>query len=323
MESSAPPCFQNENGNAGQRIVLAMPGNHASAAKLADALGARMGQADIERFPDGESRVRLRTPVSGAEVVMVCTLDRPDEKVLPLLWLAIAVREAGAGRAGLVAPYLAYMRQDAIFQSGEIRAAEHFAAMLSRYVDWVVAVEPHLHRIPALSDLFSVPSAAVPTAPSIAAWLRANVRAPYLIGPDEESRRQVQAVAALCGADWTVLKKTRRTAWDVDVAAMDAAPAAGCTPVLVDDIASTGRTLIAAAGQIRAAGLPKPLCVVAHPIFAGPAYAELAAHVADVVTCDTIAHPSNRIAVTEPMARAVRSMFDLPRPRAEPGLVRS
>ncbi len=85
MESSAPPCFQNENGNAGQRIVLAMPGNHASAAKLADALGARMGQADIERFPDGESRVRLRTPVSGAEVVMVCTLDRPDEKVLPLL----------------------------------------------------------------------------------------------------------------------------------------------------------------------------------------------------------------------------------------------
>ncbi|WP_289846730.1 ribose-phosphate pyrophosphokinase-like domain-containing protein, partial [Acinetobacter baumannii] len=71
-----------------------------------------MGHTAVTRFPDGESYVRLYTPVHGAEAAIVCTLDRPDEKLLPLLWLAIAARQGGARRVGLIAPYLPYMRQD-------------------------------------------------------------------------------------------------------------------------------------------------------------------------------------------------------------------
>ncbi len=76
-----------------RRIVFAMPGNQAVAAKLAIPLDVEIGDADMSRFPDGEFHVRLQTPVSDADVAIVCTLDRPDEKVLPLLWLAIAARE--------------------------------------------------------------------------------------------------------------------------------------------------------------------------------------------------------------------------------------
>lgn len=154
----------------------------------------------MKRFPDGEFHVRLQTPVCDAEVAIVCTLDRPDEKVLPLLWLAIAAHQGGARRVGLVAPYLAYMRQDAIFQSGEICAARHFAELLTRYFDWLVAVDPHLHRIPDLSDIYGMPVTVAQAAPAMAAWVRAHVSDPLFIGPDDESRQWVEHVAGLCSA---------------------------------------------------------------------------------------------------------------------------
>lgn len=296
----------------GRRIVLAMPGNEATAVGLVTRLGADRGRAEVKHFPDGESFVRLLTPVTDADVVIVCTLDRPDDKVLSLLWLAIAAREGGARRVGLVAPYLAYMRQDAVFQAGEIRAAQHFAALLSGHFDWVVTVDPHLHRIPTLSEIFRVPAVAVQAAPALAAWVRAQVPHPFLVGPDEESRQWVEQVAALCDVPWTVLSKIRRGAWSVDVSAVAAGQGAGRTPVLIDDIISTGRTLIAAAWQLQRAGLPRPYCVAVHAVFAGSAYNELRSAAQDVVTADSIAHPSNRIALAQPLADAIAPLFDLP-----------
>ncbi|MHA3014587.1 ribose-phosphate pyrophosphokinase-like domain-containing protein [Cupriavidus necator] len=61
---------------------------------------------------------RLLQPVAGCEAMVVCTLDRPDARLVPLLWPAAAAREGGAVRVGLVAPYLAYMRQDKLFPTG-------------------------------------------------------------------------------------------------------------------------------------------------------------------------------------------------------------
>ncbi|ANJ75076.1 ribose-phosphate pyrophosphokinase [Ralstonia insidiosa] len=310
------------SGKPQRRVVLALPGNQAAAARLAVPLAAEIGHAELKRFPDGEFHVRLQTPVSDADVVIVCTLDRPDDKVMALLWLAIAAHQGGAARVGLVAPYLAYMRQDAIFQPGEICAAQHFAELLTRYFDWLVAVDPHLHRIPNLSDIYGVPAAAVQAAPAVAAWVQAHVTKPLLVGPDEESRQWVEHVANLCGAPWTVLSKTRHSAWRVEVSAVRSDLQAERTPVLVDDIISTGRTMIAAANQLRRAGLPHPICVAVHAVFSADAYSELSAVAADVVTCDTIAHPTNRIELTEPIVVAISNMFDLPLPTATRCLVR-
>ncbi|AST25904.1 ribose-phosphate pyrophosphokinase [Ralstonia pseudosolanacearum] len=320
MGPLTPAC--TVNGNAQRRVVLALPGNQAAAARLAAPLAAEIGQAEMKRFPDGEFHVRLQTPVCDAEVAIVCTLDRPDEKVLPLLWLAIAAHQGGARRVGLVAPYLAYMRQDAIFQSGEICAARHFAELLTRYFDWLVAVDPHLHRIPELSDIYGMPVTVAQAAPAMAAWVRAHVSDPLFIGPDDESRQWVEHVAGLCSAPWTVLSKTRYSAWDVAVSAIGSNPRSQHTPVLIDDIISTGRTLIAAAHQLHSAGLRRPLCVAVHAVFATDAYSELSAVAADVITCDTIAHPSNRIALSEPVAAAISTMFDLPLPAAIQRLAR-
>jgi len=303
-----------------QRVLIAMPGCDTATMRLAIPLRAELGHAAVTRFPDGESYVRLYTPVHGAEAAIVCTLDRPDEKLLPLLWLAIAARQGGARRVGLIAPYLPYMRQDVIFNAGEIRAAEHFAALLNPVFDWLVTVDPHLHRISHLSEVYRVPTVAVEAAPAIAEWIQTHVQAPFLIGPDEESRQWVEQVAGMCGAPWAALTKTRHSAWHVEVTELPNIPPR-CVPVLVDDIISTGRTMLAAAGLLQRAGKPQPVCVGVHAVFAADAYSQLCAASAEVVTCDTIPHPSNQIALTGPLVDAISRMFDLPLPLSKQMLV--
>jgi len=292
-------------------IVFALPGNAPAAAALCSALAATAGAAVVRRFPDGESYVRLETEVRGRAVVLVCTLDRPDDKLVPLMLLAAAARDNGAASVGLVAPYLAYMRQDKQFHPGETVSARHVAGWLSGAFDWLVTVDPHLHRIARLEEVYSIPGSVVHAADSIAAWLRARGEKTVLIGPDEESAQWVADVAQRAQRPFIVLEKTRRGDRDVSVSVPDVARWRDHVPVLVDDIISTARTMIETVRQVRAAGLQAPWCIGVHAVFAQDAYADLqAAGAGKVVTCDTIVHPSNDIAVMPDVAAAVRTRVD-------------
>ena len=291
-------------------VVIAMPGNERLADELATYLGLERGAATVRRFPDGESHVRIETSVEGRHAFIVCTLDRPDDKLIPLLLLACAVREAGALSVGLVAPYLAYMRQDRRFQPGETISARHFAAWISRHFDWLATVDPHLHRISDLSQVYSIPSRVVHAADTVARWVRSQVRQPLLIGPDEESAQWVGDVARRADAPFVVLTKTRRGDRDVEVSVPEVDRWRSYTPVLVDDIVSTARTMIATVSHLRRSGLAAPVCVAVHAVFAQRAFEDLhAAGAADIVSCDTIEHPSNRIALAPAIAASVRELL--------------
>ena len=290
--------------------VIAMPGNERLTDELAADLGLERGVATARRFPDGESHVRVETPVDGRHTLIVCTLDRPDDKLIALMLLACAVREAGALSVGLVAPYLAYMRQDRQFQAGETISARHVAAWISRHMDWLVTVDPHLHRIADLSQVYSIPSRVVHAAESIASWVRVEVSQPLLIGPDGESAQWVSDVARHANAPFVVLTKTRRGDRDVEVSVPEIDRWHSHTPVLVDDIVSTARTMIETVGHLRRAGLPAPVCVAVHAVFAQTAFEDLrAAGATDIVSCDTIKHPSNRIALAPAIAASVRELL--------------
>lgn len=298
-------------------VVLALPGNHALAERVAAELKAEPGRLDIRRFPDGESYVRIETPVAGRAVLLAATLARPDDKVFPLLLVAAAARDLGAASVGLVAPYLPYLRQDRAFHPGEALSARHFAALLSNAVDWLVTVDPHLHRIHALSDIYTIPAQAVHAGPRLAEWIRAHVTRPVVIGPDAESRQWVEAVAHAAGAPWVVLNKTRRGDYAVDVQLADAAPLRDRTPVLVDDIVSTGQTMIAAMRLLARRALPAPYCVAVHGIFAeGACEALVAEGAAAVVTSNSVPHVTNAIDVHDLVARAAVTMLDAGRSRA-------
>lgn len=289
--------------------LLALAGNEPATERLAGELGVEVGVLEVRRFPDEESYVRVRTEVDGKRTVLVCTLDRPDEKLLPLIFTAAALRELGAASVGLVAPYLAYMRQDRRFQQGEAVTSTYLARLLSGYFDWLVTVDPHLHRRSSLAEIYSMPTEVAHAAPLISAWVAKEVAEPLLIGPDSESAQWVAAVAEDAKAPFVVLEKERRGDREVAVSVPEVERWRDHTPVLVDDIVSTARTMIETVGHLRRAGMKPPVCVAVHAVFAGNAYDDLrAAGVAMVATTDTIAHDSNRIEVTGLLAAGIRRL---------------
>jgi len=290
-------------------IVFAMPGNEAMADQICRARGWEAGRWETRRFPDGESYVRFLCDVQGREVAIVCSLADPDARAIALYLAACVARELGAQRVGLVVPYLAYMRQDIAFHPGEGITAVHFARLLSSACDWLVTVDPHLHRIHRLDQVYSVPTCVVRASPRIAAWIAANVPLPLLVGPDAESEQWVAEVAAEVKCPFTLLQKTRNGDRDVQVSVPVIDAWRERTPVLVDDIASTAMTMIAAVARLHEAGLNDPWCIAVHPLFAGDALAALrAAGVAGIVSSNTIAHESNRIDMSEPIADAMAAL---------------
>ncbi|MDP1630235.1 MAG: ribose-phosphate pyrophosphokinase [Caulobacter sp.] len=280
------------------RLILPLPGAEALASEIAAGLDADLGAVETRRFPDGEAYVRLPTALAGRDVVIVCTLVRPDEQFLRLVFAARAARELGATRLTLVAPYLAYMRQDKRFQPGEALTSRHFAHLISREFDALVTVDPHLHRHKALSEIYSIPATALRAAPLLADWIRFNVERPLIIGPDAESEQWVSEVAELAAAPHLVLSKQRHGDRDVEIAISGLDGWRGYQPVLVDDIVSSGRTMIETAEGMIAKGLPKPVCVAVHALFADDAYLRLSERAGLVISTNTISHPSNGISVT-------------------------
>ncbi|MFU8802822.1 MAG: ribose-phosphate pyrophosphokinase [Bradymonadaceae bacterium] len=295
-------------------LVLAFPGERLGmAGRLAEELGAELGSWTMRRFPDGESYLRVDSAVKGRDVLVVATMTRPDEQTLPLLFLAETLCELEATSVGWVTPYLPYMRQDTRFHPGEALTSRGYARLLSTYFDWLVTVDPHLHRLDSLDPIYSIPCRLVHSAPRIADWLAREVPDGFLIGPDAESHQWVSAVAALADLPFMILEKVRSGDRDVEVTApAELSRGKGRRPVIIDDIISTGRTMIETIEEVRRAGLGEPVCIGIHALFVDDSFDELRrAGISRIVTCNTVEHESNTIDITGLLAEGVKKSLAL------------
>lgn len=284
-------------------MLHAFPDSLPFARALAEALGSPLAEVALHRFPDGESRVRVCAR-PGAPAVVVRSLHDPNAKLVEVLLAADALRRAGAGPLTLVAPYLCYMRQDAVFEPGEALSQRVVAKLLGEAFERVLCVEAHLHRVRTLAEVFPCRAESIPAAPALAVWLR-GAGASLLVGPDEESEPWLREVARLAGLPSCVAAKRRRGDREVEVSLP--APARGVErAVLVDDIVSSGATLAALARALRAAGATRVDAVAVHAVFApGALEALAAAGIGAVASTDTIPHPSNRIPAAPLLAAAL------------------
>ncbi len=276
--------------------------------RLADALGLPFALVEIHRFPDGESKVTLPAPLP--EQVVVCrSLDRPNDKLVELMLIARTAREMGVRRIVLVAPYLCYMRQDIAFHAGEAVSQKIIGAFLAELFDAVITVDPHLHRIERLEQAIPQGDAvSLTAAPAMVEFLAQHVQNPMLIGPDAESEQWVRAMAEPAGLEYAVATKERLGDRSVRTK-LPEVDYRDRTIVLVDDMASTGRTLIAVASQLKFRGAGAIHCLVTHALFADDATRQLQeAGIEQIWSADSISHPSNVIHLAPLLAQAVRSI---------------
>ncbi|WP_428818636.1 ribose-phosphate diphosphokinase [Microbulbifer sp. MCCC 1A16149] len=237
-------------------------------APLSAGLSAESGKLVTRRFPDGETYLRVLSPVGGRHCVVLANLLQPDTKILPLQFLAHTLRAQGAASVGLVAPYLSYMRQDTVFNPGEAVTSRIFAEVISSAVDWLVTVDPHLHRYQNLNEIYSIPALAVSGMPALQSWIATQPDA-LLIGPDAESRQWVETLAKATGQHFVVGKKQRRGDRDVQVSLTAANNISHATSaIVVDDVISSGHTVLETISALQRTGVKKISCAAVHGVFA-------------------------------------------------------
>lgn len=279
-----------------------------SARRLAKAAGLPMAMIERHRFPDGEIKLRLPDSLP-AHVVILRSLHQPNDKLIELLLAAPTARTLGAQHLTLVAPYLAYMRQDIAFHPGEAVSQRLVGHLLAGLFDAVITVDPHLHRIATLQEAIPVPHALVVSgAPLLSDLIAERRQRPMLVGPDEESAQWVSQAAERHGLDHAVCRKIRHGDHAVEVALPDVA-FDGRQVVLLDDMISTGHTVAQAARRLLAAGAASVDVAVTHALFAPEAAQVMqAAGVHEIWSTDCIPHESNAIAMAPVLAAALATL---------------
>lgn len=290
-------------------LLLGFPEYHAQASALAVAAELPYQQVKVHHFPDGESQLLL--PTALPQHLVICrSLYNPNEKLIELLMVADSARQQGVKTITLIAPYLCYMRQDKAFHPGEIISQQVIGKLLANHFDNVITVDSHLHRVHALSQAIPAQNAINITATDpMVHFLQSHCEQPFLIGPDIESEQWVYAIATQYEMDYAIALKQRSGDKDVIVSLPDRAYQ-GRNIVIVDDVASTGKTLLAVANNLAAYQPASISVLVTHALFVNNAIAELkAANVTNIWSCDTIPHQTNVIRLAELLAVELNALL--------------
>jgi ribose-phosphate pyrophosphokinase len=272
---------------------------------LAAALAIPYAQVEVHRFPDGESKLTL--PGGLPQAAILCrSLDHPNDKLIELLLAAQSARAQGVQHLTLVAPYLCYMRQDSAFNPGEAVSQRIIGGFLAGLFDRVVTVDPHLHRIERLEQAIPGREAiALSSAGVMGDFLRRHTSRPLLVGPDGESEQWVRAIAEPAGLDYAIATKERLGDREVRITLPDH-DYRRHEVILVDDMISTGRTLLNVTRQLKRQGAETIHCLVTHALFSDEVSQALHdAGITHLWSSDSISHPSNAVSLTGLLARAV------------------
>jgi ribose-phosphate pyrophosphokinase len=284
------------------QLLLGFPDYETPAKNLADTLKIEYACVDIHRFPDGESKLTL--PQSLPNTIAFCrSLNQPNSKLIELLIATQTARQYGAQEIILVAPYLCYMRQDIAFNPGEAVSQKIIGKFLAEHFDAVITVDAHLHRINDLHEAVPVSQAInLSAAELIGEYVKAHVENPLLLGPDEESKQWVQSAAETGDFSYGVALKKRMGDRSVKISLPDMSFARR-NVVIIDDMASTGQTIIETAKQLFQQKAQYVYCAVTHALFYEQVTERMhQAGIQTVWSTDSVQHPTNSISLATLLA---------------------
>lgn len=285
-------------------------GNSEEVAKaVARSLHAQYSPVHISDFPDGDLYLKFNTSVKGKTVIIIHSFQpHSNESLLRILFAAETAKDLGTRKVILVAPYLAFLRQDARFHPGEAISSKIMAKHLSMCIDKIITIDGHLHRYRTLGALFSIPGKDLTANPLIADYIPKNIKNDLVIvGPDWESFQWAERIAKKIGVPVTVFEKTRHTSRKVSVKMIKPVNLKGKHVVIVDDIISTGHTVIQAARLAYQQGAKDVSAIAVHGLFVEGALQKLKkAGLRQIVTTNCIEHATNKIDVAPLLVEELR-----------------
>jgi ribose-phosphate pyrophosphokinase len=274
------PCWvtrRYQTSPSEHQVKLALlPGsaNPRLAQAIAGLLGEQPTQCHHEHFPDGEQHVEILESVRGSDVYVIQPTSPPvDPHLVELLLLGDAARRAGAARLTAVVPYLGYARQDRRAKGRESVASRLVADLIQPAFDRVIALDVHTSSI---EGFFWIPIEHLSAVTVLAESVRA-ARLPksVIVAPDLGAVKLAERYAAILDLPVAVVRKRRVSAKQVTVTGV-VGDVAGRSPIIVDDMISTGATIAAALETLSDARCAPNIIVVAtHGLFVGPAVERL------------------------------------------------
>lgn len=282
------------------KTIFYLPEDKKLADELAYKTNFELGRAEIRQFPDGENYIRIDSDVQDKTIFLICRLDHPNKKILNIFFLSHTLKKLGAKKIFLISPYLPYMRQDKSFKQGEAITSVLFADFLSNCIDQLITIDPHLHRFKKLSEIYSIPTITLHLDQLISEWIKKNTTDPFLIGPDEESQPWVSEIANHLSIPFIILEKTRRSDNEVVISLPNITYEEGRTPVIIDDIISTGSSMLATINELSLKGFSNTICIATHALFDDEIYKKLLnAGAGIVISSNSIEHLTNKIDITD------------------------
>ncbi len=277
---------------------LKIVGGHASqnlAAKVAKLLRCDLLDLEFKRFPDGEVYTRVLGEVAGEIAIIQSTPN--DGEFIHLLQLIDACEGA---KITAIVPYFGYARQDRRFQQGEAISARAMARALE--VDRIFTINIHNKKV---LQFFKCPAQDLDASPLLGEYLSKIIENPVLIAPDEGAVKLAEAVAGKFDLEYDCLAKTRLSAEKVEIKSKKLS-VEGRDIVLIDDIISTGGTILEAAKLLKLQGARGIYVACVHAVLAGAALSKLySSGVKEVISTDTLEKSTGVVSVAPLIANAL------------------
>lgn len=290
-----------------KKVIVGLSNGIGFAKKISAHSKIKLEKYSFRNFPDGEVYVKFDSDLNGKEVVLVQSLSlRPNDFLIELIFAARTAKAMGAKKVTAVTPYLAYMRQDKVFNFGESFSAKEMASLLCVAVDELFTFEPHLHRLQSLSAIFSIKATSLSASEKIANFVskKFSSKDTIIVGPDLESSKWAKKIADMIGFESSIFEKTRFSDRHVKVRVAKEVEWKNKNVVIIDDIISTGKTVVESVKELKKRKQRAIYCICVHALLVEGALEKiLNAGAKKVISCNTVPSKTNRIDLSDELVK--------------------
>ena len=286
-------------------IIVSGSDSQDLAYRVSKLTNSELVRTEFKKFPDGEIYLRIHGDVNNKDVFLIQTQNNQNDSIVETILMCDALRDEGAKSINLVAPYLAYARQDKKFNSGEPISIRALAKIYSNLCDRIITINPHETHI---ETFFNIPFIYGNAVGKLAEYVKNKLNNPVVLSPDKGAIELAKTASEVLNCEYDYLEKTRISPTEIKIAPKNL-DVMDNDVLIVDDIISTGETMATAIGMLKEQGAKKVIASCVHPVLIGDALNKLYVGGADeVVGTDTFLSEVSNVSVDSIIADLIKEL---------------